>query len=113
MHVEESDERDSQWERHRNTFRVYFFVGSGKAYSVSNFDIADATFSEAKTWADDEAGDRMYSIALVIRRTWKARTHLADRRRRQRRAIEVPQRTAATAVSWWPHLAGPLVAAQQ
>lgn len=65
MHVEESDERDSQWERHRNTFRVYFFARSGKAYSVSTFDIADATFSEAKTWADDEAGDRIYSLALV------------------------------------------------
>lgn len=65
MHVEESDERDSHWERHRNTFRVYFFAGSGKASSVSTFDIEDATLSEAKTWADDEAGDRMYSIALV------------------------------------------------
>ena len=65
MHVEESDERDSNWERHRNTFRVYFFAVSGKASSVSTFDIEHATLSEAKTWADDEAGDRMYSIALV------------------------------------------------
>lgn len=65
MHVEESDERDSEWERHRNTFRVYLFAGPGKAYSVSTFDIADATFSEAKAWADDEASGRIYSIALV------------------------------------------------
>ncbi|MDQ0676673.1 hypothetical protein QFZ30_000055 [Arthrobacter pascens] len=65
MHVEESDERDNQWERHRNTFRVYIFAGHGEAHSVSTFDIADATFSEARTWAEDKAVDRMYSLALV------------------------------------------------
>lgn len=65
MHVEKSEERDSHWERHRNTFRVYFFSGPGVASSVSTFDTTDATFSETKTWADEEAGDRTYSIALV------------------------------------------------
>ncbi|MFJ5697986.1 hypothetical protein [Arthrobacter sp. NPDC093139] len=65
MHVAASDERDSQWERRRSTFRVYFFTEPGPGYSVSTFDVADATFTEAKTWADDAAGDRRYSIALV------------------------------------------------
>jgi hypothetical protein len=65
MHVAKSDERDSQWERHRNTFRVYFFAGPGPGYSVSTFDIADTTFLETKAWAKDEAGDSRYSIALV------------------------------------------------
>jgi hypothetical protein len=65
MHVATSDERDILWERHRNTFRVYFFAGPGPGYSVSTFDIADATFSETNAWANDEAGDSRYSIALV------------------------------------------------
>jgi hypothetical protein len=65
MHVAASDERDSHWERRRSTFRVYIFSELGPSYSVSTFDVADATFPEAKTWADDEAGDRRYSIALV------------------------------------------------
>jgi hypothetical protein len=60
-----SDERDSHWEKRQSTFRVYFFSGPGPGYSVSTFDVADATLSEAKTWADDQAGDRRYSIALV------------------------------------------------
>jgi hypothetical protein len=61
MHVEKSDERDSHWERHRSTFRVYLFEGPGKPYAVSTYDKADATFTDAKMWADGEAG----SIALV------------------------------------------------
>jgi hypothetical protein len=59
------DERDSQWERHRSTFRVYFFERPRTPYSVSTYDLADATFSEAKIWASGEAGRRRYSIALV------------------------------------------------
>jgi hypothetical protein len=65
MHVDIADERDSQWERHRSTFRVYFFEGPGKPYSVSTYDVADAAFAEAKSWANGEAGRRRYSIALV------------------------------------------------
>ena len=65
MHVEKSDERDSHWERHRSTFRVYFFEGPARPYSVRTYDVADATFTDAKTWADGEAGHRRYSIALV------------------------------------------------
>jgi hypothetical protein len=65
MRVEKSDERDSHWERHRSTFRVYFFEGSGKPYSVSTYDVTDATFNDAKIWAKGEAGPRRYSIALV------------------------------------------------
>lgn len=65
MHVEASYERNSRWEQHQSTFRVYFFEEPGPGYSVSTFDLTDATLSEAKTWAEDEAGDRMYSIALV------------------------------------------------
>ena len=45
--------------------RVLFFAGPGPGYSVSTFDIADATFAETKAWAYDEAGDSSYSIALV------------------------------------------------
>ena len=40
-------------------------VSAGPGYSVSTYDLTDATLSEARTWAEDEAGDRMYSIALV------------------------------------------------
>ncbi|PNI07681.1 hypothetical protein CXX84_15230 [Arthrobacter sp. AFG7.2] len=65
MHVEKSYERDSSWEQHQSTFRVYFFEEPGPGYSVSTYDLTDATLSEARTWAEDEAGDRMYSIALV------------------------------------------------
>ncbi|WP_426979586.1 hypothetical protein ACQCSU_10090 [Pseudarthrobacter sp. O4] len=65
MRVETSYEGDSRWEQHQNIFRVYFFKEPGPGYSVTTFDITHATFSEANRWADDEAGDRMYSIALV------------------------------------------------
>jgi uncharacterized OB-fold protein len=50
---------------HRSTFRVYFFEGPGKTYSVSTYDLADATFTEVEAWADGQAGSRRYSIALV------------------------------------------------
>lgn len=65
MHVEKSDERDSRWEQHQGAFRVYFLEEPGPCYSVSIYDLTDATSSEAKTWAEDGAGDHMYSIALV------------------------------------------------
>ena len=45
--------------------RVYIFEGPLKPYPVSTYDIAEATFTEATTWSDGEAGHRRYSIALV------------------------------------------------
>lgn len=65
MRAEMSYEGDSRWERHENIFRVYFFKEPGPGYPVTTFEVTDATFSEAKRWADDEAGDRMYAMALV------------------------------------------------
>lgn len=65
MHVEMSYEGDNSWEQHQNIYRVYFFKGPGPSYPVITFDISDATFSEAMRWADDEACDRLYSIALI------------------------------------------------
>lgn len=65
MRIEMSDERDSSWEQHRSRFRVYFFKEPGPGYSIVTFDITGATFAEAMRWAEDEASDRMYSIALV------------------------------------------------
>lgn len=67
MRVEMSYEGDSRWEQHESIFRVYFFDRPGPTYSygVITFDVADATFSEAMMWAEKEARDRMYSIALV------------------------------------------------
>ena len=65
MHVEMSYEGDSSWEQDQSIFRVYFFKEPGPGYSVITFDISDATFSEAMRWAEDEACDRMYSIALI------------------------------------------------
>jgi hypothetical protein len=68
MHVEKSDERDSQWERHRSTFRVYFFEGPARPYSVRTYDVADATFTDAKTWRTGKqatAGIQLHSYLLT------------------------------------------------
>lgn len=68
MRIEMSDERDSSWEEHLNKFRVYFFGMPGPGYAVRTFDITGATFSQAMNWAEEEAGECMYSIALVANR---------------------------------------------
>lgn len=65
MRIEMSNEEDSSWERHNNRFRIYFFREPGPGYGVITFDITGATFSEAKSWAEEEASDRMYAMALV------------------------------------------------
>lgn len=68
MRIEMSVETDSSWEQHQNRFRVYFFEVPGPGYSVRTFDITGATFSQAMRWAEEEAGEDMYSVALVTNR---------------------------------------------
>lgn len=66
MNFAEVDERDSTWERHDSTFRVYFAKGTDSA--ITTFDVTDATFSEAHRWAMDKASeDTIVAIALVGR----------------------------------------------
>ncbi|MHA7270687.1 hypothetical protein [Arthrobacter sp. HLT1-20] len=64
MNIEESDERDSTWEQHDSTFRVYFAQGINRA--ITTFDVSEATFTEVHKWAKHEAlDDTIVAIALV------------------------------------------------
>lgn len=64
MHIEEVDERDSTWEQHDSTFRVYFAQGTERA--ISTFDVSGATFSEVRNWTKNQApDDTIIAIALV------------------------------------------------
>lgn len=64
MNIEEADERDSTWEQHDSTFRVYFAKGIGRA--ITTMDVSDATFSEVKAWAQEQGDeDTVVAIALV------------------------------------------------
>lgn len=64
MNIEEVDERDSTWEQHDSTFRVYFAKGIDRA--ITTMDVSDATFSEVQRWAQEKAGDdTIVAIALV------------------------------------------------
>jgi hypothetical protein len=64
MDIVHSDERDSTWEQHSSTFRVYFAtVPDG---SVRTVDVTDATFTEALAWARVAAdAAETISVALV------------------------------------------------
>lgn len=64
MHIEEVDERDSTWEQHDSTFRVYFAQGTDRA--ITTFDVSGATFSEVHQWTKNQApDDAIIAIALV------------------------------------------------
>lgn len=64
MHIEEVDERDSTWEQHDSTFRVYFAQGPDR--SITTFDDSGATFSEVHEWTKNQApDDTIIAIALV------------------------------------------------
>jgi hypothetical protein len=64
MNIADSDERDSTWEQHSSTFRVYFAtVPDGLVRTV---DVSDATFTETLAWARGAAdAAETISIALV------------------------------------------------
>ncbi|WP_449372640.1 hypothetical protein [Arthrobacter psychrolactophilus] len=64
MNIEEADERDSTWEQHDSTFRVYFSKGPDRTITAK--DVSDATFSEVQKWAFEKADDdTIVAIALV------------------------------------------------
>ncbi|CAD6009119.1 hypothetical protein [Agreia sp. COWG] len=64
MIIVESDERDSTWEQHSSTFRVYF--ATVPDCSVRTIDVSDATFTEAFAWARAEASDdETIAVALI------------------------------------------------
>lgn len=64
MRIEEVDERDSTWEQHDSTFRVYFARGPER--SITTFDVSGATFSEVRDWTRSQApDDTIIAIALV------------------------------------------------
>ena len=66
MKIVEVDERDSTWEQHDSTFRVYFAKGIDRA--INTVDVSDATFSEVLQWAKHESSaDTTFAIALVGR----------------------------------------------
>jgi hypothetical protein len=64
MNIAESDERDSTWEQHVSTFRVYFALVVDGA--VRTVDASDATFTETLAWARAAArADETIAVALV------------------------------------------------
>ena len=64
MNIVDSDERDSAWEQHESSFRVYFATVPDRA--VRTVDVSDATFTETLGWARGEARqDETLSIALI------------------------------------------------
>lgn len=64
MNIVDSDERDSTWEQHESSFRVYFATLTDRA--VRTVDVSDATFTETLTWARGTAEpNETISIALI------------------------------------------------
>ena len=62
------DERDSSWEDHRPLFRVYLFQGGGRAESpwpTDTYDVTGADALEVIDWAQEQAGDGLFAVALV------------------------------------------------
>jgi hypothetical protein len=69
MIIVDSDERDSTWEQHSSTFRVYFATAPDGAVpdgAVRTVDVSDATFTDTLAWARGVADvAETISIALV------------------------------------------------
>lgn len=67
MRIKSVDERDSTWERHDATYRVYLFSGGnrGGSWTTDTYDVTDADVVEVIAWAKSRlaSGDR-FSIAL-------------------------------------------------
>jgi hypothetical protein len=59
------DERDTTWEQHESTFRVFVYSGMDRE-NVSVHEIAEATFSQTLDWARSTAGDGgSFAVALL------------------------------------------------
>ena len=67
MHVEPIDEQESGWEDHRPRFRVYLFEGEAPGLRTSTYDVTGAEVIEVVSWAEEQAGDGLYAVALVGR----------------------------------------------
>ncbi|MHA7177795.1 hypothetical protein ACX80D_14180 [Arthrobacter sp. Sr24] len=66
MKIAEVDGLDITWEQHDSIFRVYFAKGADRL--VTTVDVSEATFSEVRAWARENAGDdTLVAIALVGR----------------------------------------------
>ena len=64
MNIVDSDERDSTWEQHESSFRVYFATLPDRA--VRTVGVSDATFTETLAWARGTAQpNETISIALI------------------------------------------------
>ena len=64
MQVTEVDERDSHWEIDWPIYRVYFFTRPDRA--VETYDIGNAAFDSVRQWAEENSGERDYSIAVAL-----------------------------------------------
>jgi hypothetical protein len=67
VHVEPVDERTTEWADHRPRFRVYLFEGGerGSSLATSTYDVTGAEALEVLSWAEEQAGDGLYAVALV------------------------------------------------
>jgi hypothetical protein len=67
MKIVPANGRNTRWQEHRNTYCVCFFdrVGPGFGSSAELSDVFEATLSEVKQWAEQQAAGRWYGIALV------------------------------------------------
>ena len=64
MNIVDSDERDSTWEQHSSSYRVYFATVPDGA--VRTVDVSDATFTETLSWARGTAEqNETISVALI------------------------------------------------
>ncbi|WP_017934736.1 hypothetical protein [Nocardioides sp. Iso805N] len=68
VHIEQVDERDSNWENDEPRFRVYLH-GSGDSSTygwTDTYDITGADVLQVIDWAQKQAGDSLtYAVALV------------------------------------------------
>jgi len=67
MRIESVDERDSTWDRHDATYRVYLFSGGdrGGSWATDTYNVEDADVDEVIDWAKSRMGSGdQFSIAL-------------------------------------------------
>ena len=64
MRIHGVDPRDTRWERHQSTYRVYFWDGAGTS---DEYEIADADVPEVLAWADAEARNTRRTYVLWLR----------------------------------------------
>lgn len=64
MKIAQAAGLDITWEQHESIFRVYFAKGADRL--VTAVDVSEATFSEVRAWAQENADDdALVAIALV------------------------------------------------